>query len=168
MSAITARKSKKKIADSWDDEPSSSSEDEELPSPENQAQTTTTSPPRQRAPSPVYEPPPARRGKHTDHTPEFILDSTKYAGPSAAFMRGGAALHDSQGFRSSSGEEKRPEKTTAAAKRLIAQGIGVRVKTSAEEREYQKAQVENERRRRSEERRRVEESERAKVSVWED
>lgn len=83
-------------------------------------------------------------------------------------MRGGAALHDSQGFRSSSGEEKRPEKTTAAAKRLIAQGIGVRVKTSAEEREYQKAQVENERRRRSEERRRVEESERAKVSVWED
>lgn len=70
------------------------------------------------------------------------------------------------------GERRRPEKTDAVARRLIAGALGVRVKTTAEQREFDKALREKEKKRKEEERRRAREEEerkeRAKKGVWED
>lgn len=74
---------------------------------------------------------------------------------------------------SSSGSPKRPEKTDAVARRMIAGALGMRVpKLSEEQRAYDKAVREKERKRREEEqekeRRRQIEAEKAKQSAWED
>lgn len=69
--------------------------------------------------------------------------------------------------------EKRPEKTTAVAGRLIAGALGVRVpKRTDEEREYDKAMREKERKRRNaekaQEKKEAEEAEARKKAVWDD
>lgn len=69
--------------------------------------------------------------------------------------------------------ERRPEKTDAVARRMIAAGLGLKVpKQTAEQKEYQRSIREQERKRRdkerAEEQRRKDEAERAKAAVWED
>jgi hypothetical protein len=69
--------------------------------------------------------------------------------------------------------DKRPEKTTAVAGRLIAGALGVRApKRTDEEKEYDKAMREKERKRRTEEkereRRDKEETEARKNAIWND
>lgn len=71
------------------------------------------------------------------------------------------------------GPDKRPEKTTAVAGRLIAGALGVRApKRTDEEREYDRAMREKERKRRNEERERekreAEAREARKKAVWDD
>lgn len=68
---------------------------------------------------------------------------------------------------------KRPEKTDAVAKRMIAGALGVRApKKTEEQRAYERVVKEKEIRKRKEEKeeaaRREEERERAKAAVWED
>lgn len=68
---------------------------------------------------------------------------------------------------------RRPEKTDAVARRLIAGALGVRApRPTEEQRAYDRAVREKERRRREEEReaerRRKEEAERAKAAIWDD
>ncbi len=65
----------------------------------------------------------------------------------------------------------RPEKQTAVAGRLIAGALGVRApKRTEEQRQYDKAVRESERKKRDkareEERREIEEAERAKKEIW--
>ena len=67
----------------------------------------------------------------------------------------------------------RPEKTDAVARRMIAGALGVRPpKKTEEQREYEKAMMEKERKKRSRERESREaavmETERAKAAIWED
>lgn len=69
--------------------------------------------------------------------------------------------------------EKRPEKTTAVAGRLIAGALGVRApKRTDEEKEYDRVMREKERKRRTEEkereRREKEETEARKKAIWDD
>lgn len=69
--------------------------------------------------------------------------------------------------------DKRPEKTTAVAGRLIAGALGVRApRRTEEEREYERAVRERERKRRTEEkereRREEEQREARKKAVWDD
>jgi hypothetical protein len=69
--------------------------------------------------------------------------------------------------------DKRPEKTTAVAGRMIAAGLGVRApKRTDEEKEYDKAMREKERKKRTEEkereRREKEETEARKKAIWND
>jgi hypothetical protein len=75
--------------------------------------------------------------------------------------------------RGSASLDKRPEKTTAVAGRLIAGALGVRApKRTEEEREFDKAMREKERKRRTEEKEREkrekEETEARKKAVWDD
>ncbi|KXT15144.1 hypothetical protein AC579_7919 [Pseudocercospora musae] len=77
---------------------------------------------------------------------------------------------DSVGYR---GGEKRPEKTTAVASRLIAAGLGQKApKRSKEQREYDQAMKVQEKQKRdqarAEEERKRREAERAKKAVWDD
>lgn len=65
--------------------------------------------------------------------------------------------------------ERRPEKSAAAASRMIAGALGVRPpKMSAEQREYERVVRERERKRREGEKERVREEERRRAAVWED
>ncbi|KAI0888658.1 uncharacterized protein GGS22DRAFT_152102 [Annulohypoxylon maeteangense] len=71
------------------------------------------------------------------------------------------------------GERRRPEKTDAVARRMIASALGVRApRPTEEQRAYDRAVREKERKRREEEReaekRRKEEEDRAKAAIWED
>ncbi|KAI0387497.1 hypothetical protein F5Y04DRAFT_5489 [Hypomontagnella monticulosa] len=71
------------------------------------------------------------------------------------------------------GGARRPEKTDAVARRMIASALGVRAPRATEEqRAYDRAVREKERKRREEEReaekRRKEEAERAKAAIWND
>ena len=75
--------------------------------------------------------------------------------------------------RGSSSLDKRPEKTTAVAGRLIAGALGVRApKRTEEEREYDRVMREKERKRRTEEKERekreAEAREARKKAVWDD
>ncbi|KAI1386180.1 uncharacterized protein F4822DRAFT_431054 [Hypoxylon trugodes] len=68
---------------------------------------------------------------------------------------------------------RRPEKTDAVARRMIASALGVRApRPTEEQRAYDRAVREKERKRREEEKeaekRRKEEAERAKAAIWED
>lgn len=69
--------------------------------------------------------------------------------------------------------DRRPDKTTATASRLIAAGLGVKApKRTEAEREYDRVARETERKRRDKEREEVrradQESVKAKQAVWED
>ncbi|KAK6957411.1 hypothetical protein Daesc_000196 [Daldinia eschscholtzii] len=73
----------------------------------------------------------------------------------------------------SNSANKRPEKTDAVARRMIASALGVRApRPTEEQRAYDRAVREKERKRREEEKeaekKRKEEAERAKVAIWED
>lgn len=75
--------------------------------------------------------------------------------------------------RGASTPDKRPEKTTAVAGRMIAGALGVRApKRTDEEKEYDRAMREKERKRRAEEKERekreAEEREARKKAVWDD
>ncbi|KAI1412179.1 hypothetical protein F5Y13DRAFT_163820 [Hypoxylon sp. FL1857] len=88
------------------------------------------------------------------------------AGSPSSFSPPGSPASDSSGTR-------RPEKTDAVARRMIASALGVRApKPTEEQRAYDRAVREKERKRREEERevekRRQEEAERAKAAIWED
>ncbi|PHH65816.1 hypothetical protein CDD81_1185 [Ophiocordyceps australis] len=70
-------------------------------------------------------------------------------------------------------ESKRPEKTDAVARRMIAAGLGIKApKQTEEQKAYQKAVREQEKKRRdrerAEEQKRRQETERAKAAMWND
>ncbi|KMU86238.1 hypothetical protein CIHG_04026 [Coccidioides immitis H538.4] len=136
------RKSKSKVADSWEDESVSSepSEDEK----DEKATNATSSPQGQ-----TY---------HSD-VPSFAASSTpQWSSP------------DPRNPHSDS-PRRRPEKQTAVASRIISSALGVRAKRTEEQKAYDRAMFENERRKRERERelarQRREDEEKAKQAVWE-
>jgi hypothetical protein len=70
--------------------------------------------------------------------------------------------------RDSSAITKRPEKSTAAVRRMLAGSLGLKIRPSEETKKFERAQVANERKKREDEKRRVEEEREARRSVWED
>ncbi|KAJ9131549.1 hypothetical protein NKR23_g11706 [Pleurostoma richardsiae] len=141
----------KEIADSWEDEDVSSSSDEEAGT-ESRASTSaqegTTAPP----PTPL---------------------SPNYS-PSRSFSPISSPVSQNVGQNTDvSGERRRPEKTDAVARRMIASALGVKVpKLTEEQRAYDKAIKEKERKRREEEKaaekRKEVEAEKAKAAIWDD
>ncbi|MDA4132887.1 MAG: hypothetical protein OK454_07160 [Thaumarchaeota archaeon] len=144
-SAAKPPKMKKKVADSWEDEDvSSSSEEESSPGGQEDKSIPSAPPPTPR--SPTYDP----AGGFASLSPPPLP-------------------HGSDG----AGSARRPEKTDAVARRMIAGALGLKTpKMTEEQRAYGKAIEEKERRRRAEERaaekKRQEEAERAKKAIWED
>ncbi|CAI6275525.1 unnamed protein product [Periconia digitata] len=170
-----AKPKSKPVADSWDDDASSGSETEteegssSLPSSVSRSSTTDNNPL-----SPVSSttsaadmpcpPPPTPASPvsfdYPDNSPYPVMGASD-----GVRGRGGSG--------SAGGFDKRPEKTTAVAGRLIAGALGVRApKRTAEEREYDRVMREKERKRRDEERNREKAEQQAaeerKRSIWED
>jgi hypothetical protein len=163
-SAVT--KPKKAIADSWDDEDLSGSDTET-----ESGECGATTPPSHQA-NPIAPPP----TPSSPTSPSLLRDSryNNQAYDDDTIDPWVAALHGSPPQPSLSSDRlKRPEKTDAVAKRLIAGALGVRApKKTEEQREYDRAIREKEQKRREAERetqrKAKEESERAKAAVWGD
>ncbi|KAG5984790.1 hypothetical protein E4U55_003155 [Claviceps digitariae] len=136
-------KPKKKIVDSWEDDDESSNSDEEL------------RPPAVNSPVASSTPPPAAFEASYGSVPSW-----NHATDGPNLPRGGDLT-------------KRPEKTDAVARRMIAAGLGLKApKQTEEQKAYQKSVREQEKKKRDqekeEEQRRREELEMAKAAVWED
>ncbi|KAH7031320.1 uncharacterized protein B0I36DRAFT_363028 [Microdochium trichocladiopsis] len=155
----TGSKSKKKpVADSWEDE-SSDEEPMSASALQSPAIVSTTSDKQG-----VSAPPP------TPNSP---------ANPPNAPWHGQAPglsnmLHPlGGGYADSAAAARRPEKTDAVARRMIASALGVKApKATEEQRAYDRAVREAEKKKKEEEReaerKRAEETARAKQAVWED
>ncbi|KAJ3475122.1 hypothetical protein NLG97_g9566 [Lecanicillium saksenae] len=141
------KKSKAKeeeVADSWEDEDVSDTDD------------GPTTPKASAAAEAPAAPPPTPASPADLGPPEDWCNPDKWAVSS-----------------SSSREGRRPEKTDAVARRLIAAGLGMKApKQTDEQRAYQKSVREQERKRRDQEKaeqqQRVEASEKAKAAMWDD
>lgn len=153
----TAKTSKSKVkepvADSWEDEDLSSDSDDE-------AQKDSTKEESQRLPSP---PPP---------TPASPSRGNK-AGQDRPWPTPGDPSATYTGMRSSTTEQRRPEKTDAVARRMIAGALGVKApKLTDEQKAYDRNIREQERKRKEEareaERKRQEDAEKAKAAIWDD
>ena len=151
-------------AESWEDEESNSD-----------AEAGTATPVHQVTSSDLPGPPPP-----TPSSPSFSSDKTAKGLPYQTFPPFGFDgapndLGDSTQSHSTrgGGEQRRPEKSTAVASRLIAAGIGQKApRRTQEEREYDQAMKVQEKKRRdkakAEEERVNAEKERAKRAIWED
>ncbi|KAM0325492.1 hypothetical protein ACHAQA_007479 [Verticillium albo-atrum] len=146
-------KAKKPVADSWEDEDDddSSASDSEAPAPPA-------------TDSGAKAPPP---------TPISPTHQSSGSTRQWASMGGGASDAGPRSPLSPDSERRRPEKTDAVARRMIAGALGVKApKMTEEQRAYEKSVREQERKRRDAEREREkrerEEAERAKLAVWED
>ncbi|KAI0848355.1 hypothetical protein F5Y00DRAFT_91579 [Daldinia vernicosa] len=143
------------VADSWEDEDVPSDTEPQFPAP---AQSQSPVSPSVEG-SGFTAPPP------TPSSPSYSAGT-----PPWQSIPGGGGGGSSE---SSGAEGKRPEKTDAVARRMIASALGVRApRPTEEQRAYDRAVREKERKRKEEEReaekRRLEEAERAKVAIWED
>lgn len=142
-SAPSTTKSKETVADSWEDEDLSDSGDD--------TQEETTS-------KPVV----ASAPRPTSVSPTYAADTAWTSAPDST----PASPRATESAR-------RPEKTDAVARRMIAAGLGLKApKQTDEQKAYQRAVREKEKKKREDEKRdehrRREEAAKAKASVWED
>ncbi|CVK99597.1 uncharacterized protein FMAN_02427 [Fusarium mangiferae] len=139
------KKTKKAVADSWEDSDSDSGSDAEPEAePESNKPTPTTTP----------APPPP--------TPMSPVGGLPWESSSG-----------SPGHRAGADPDKRPEKTDAVARRMIAAGLGLKApKQTEEQRAYQRSVREQEKKRREqekeEEKKRQADVEKAKAAIWDD
>lgn len=146
--ATTKPKPKKeKVADSWEDEDLSS-----------ESETEDT------------QPTPSEVGSDGTSAPPPTPSSPSQGQRSFSPLDSPAGYHISS---DSSSPAARPEKTDAVARRMIAAGLGLRAPRQTEEQKvYDRAVREKERKRREEEKatqkRKEEEAAKAKAAVWED
>ncbi|KAJ4270056.1 hypothetical protein NW762_001729 [Fusarium torreyae] len=141
--AAKNKKAKEVVADSWEDFDSDSE-------PEGEAETESNKPTPCATPAP---PPP---------TPMSPVGSLSWTPPVG-----------SPGPRAGADPDRRPEKTDAVARRMIAAGLGLKApRQTDEQRAYQKSVREQEKKRREQEReeekKRQTETEKAKAAIWDD
>jgi hypothetical protein len=146
-----------KVADSWEEEEASSE-----PQPSNTTNTTTkqasdTAP----VPKSSYIP------------PHLKYRSAAPSPPSRSVTPPSRSTTPSSTAPSSTTSERRPEKTNAVAHRLIAGALGVKVpRRTEEQRAYDKAMREQEKRKRDQEReakkKAEEDAAKAKAAIWDD
>lgn len=141
------------VADSWEDE-DLSGEDTETDEPSKHKRNTSTAEDEDDGTSAPPPTPASPSGRY----PEDAFDNPyKSIQPSREQASGNRT------------PERRPEKTTSVAARMIAGSLGVRApKRTEEQREFDRAVKEKEKKRRAEEKERAEQEEKLKASVWED
>ncbi|UQC89437.1 uncharacterized protein CLUP02_14968 [Colletotrichum lupini] len=154
----STKNTKAPVADSWEDEDVDEDDDEEEEEAVKPQSDGAKAPP----PTPIS--PTYNAADRSFPNPYGSVDSVAGAGASSG---GGSSGQDAASSR------PRPEKTDAVARRMIASALGVKVpRMTEEQRAYDKAVKEKERKRREEEKaaekRRLEDAEKAKVAIWED
>ncbi|KAI9669883.1 MAG: hypothetical protein M1831_006918 [Alyxoria varia] len=164
---------KEKLADSWEDE-STPSSDEDIPASNVQngdgSLKSPKTPTTQGSDYPGPPPPTPASPRFTSHSRGLSKNVPVEGYSNIDFEQDGTGRSSS---RPSTSSNARPEKTTATASRMIAAGLGVKApKRTEEERKYDRAVRDNERRRREEakvaERLERERIERCKKDMWGD
>ncbi len=163
-----AKKKDSPVADSWEDEADDSDASDAESTPVADATTTSQNQTGTSAPPPTPMSPVAASSKRPFSpsalaTPGFTIPPFDSQGSGYSAPPSGGA----------GGPSKRPEKTDAVARRMIASALGMRAPRATEEQKaYDKAVREKERKRREEEkeRERVREEEAAKArqAIWDD
>ncbi|KAK6220527.1 hypothetical protein QIS74_06029 [Colletotrichum tabaci] len=146
---LAAKNVKEPVADSWEDEDVDDGEEEDREAAKPQTDGSKAPPP-----TPIS---PSYNTADRSFSPYGAADSSALGAPPPT---------DGDRIR-------RPEKTDAVARRMIASALGVKVpRMTEEQRAYDRAVKEKERKRRDEEKaaekRRLEEAEKAKAAIWED
>ncbi|KAL6898385.1 hypothetical protein GGI43DRAFT_93548 [Trichoderma evansii] len=171
ISTGKSKKSKEPVADSWEDEDVSDEEAEAAAAAEEQEEEegrdadAGMSTPSSLATPAVPPPTPASPlGYESPH--EWASLGSQSQSPMVTSTSG-------TGSGSGTPPARRPEKTDAVARRLIAAGLGIKAPRQTEEqRAYQRSVREQEKKRReeakAEEEKRKAETEKAKMAVWED
>ncbi|KAK4238396.1 coiled-coil domain-containing protein R3HCC1L [Achaetomium macrosporum] len=149
------------VADSWEDE--ADDDDEQAAD----AEETPTATPRQAGTS---APPPTPMSPVASNKRPFSPSALSGPGFSIPPFDGPG---DSLGESTTTGPTKRPEKTDAVARRMIASALGMRApKLTEEQKAYDRAVREKERKRleqeKEEKRKREEEIAKARQAIWED
>ncbi|KAK4165986.1 hypothetical protein QBC43DRAFT_24793 [Cladorrhinum sp. PSN259] len=164
-SKAAPKKKSARVADSWEDEAGSENDDENNAHSEpEETPIGTTFAGGTNAPPPT---PMSPVGKGQTFSPTALT---------APGMFSGLPSFDGPGGSTASGTSvaaKRPEKTDAVARRMIAAGLGLRAPRATEEQKaYDRAVREKEKKRREEEkeaaRKREEEAAKAKQAVWDE
>ncbi|GAB7325310.1 hypothetical protein MBLNU13_g09361t1 [Cladosporium sp. NU13] len=153
------------VADSWEDEASTTTKPKSVPT---AIPVSTPSPP---PPTPAS--PTVKTKTSAFDSPYQTLPPFGMSGSSDDARTGGSAARSQPSPRTTADPDKRPEKTTSTAARLIAAGLGQRApRRTEEERKYDQAMKVQEKKKRdaakAEEQRKKEELEKAKKSIWED
>lgn len=148
-----------KVADSWEEEEASSEPDPLKSTHTTVKQTSETAP----VPKSSYVPPHLKYRSAAPSPPSrSITPPSRSSTPSSGTTPSSTAS-----------SERRPEKTNAVAHRLIAGALGVKIpRRTEEQRAYDKAMREQERRKRDQEReakkKAEEDAARAKAAIWDD
>lgn len=164
--ATAAAAQKTKISESWEDETTSDKETSETPTESiTQADPAAQSEPTTTAPKPAT--------KSTYIAPHLKYRSAAPSPASPNRPERSATPPSRTSTPSSDRSDRRPEKTNAVAHRLIAGALGVRVpRRTEEQRAYDKAMREQEKKKRDQEReakkKAEEDAARAKAAIWDD
>lgn len=159
---IAPKSTKAEPAESWEDEDDSGTEED----------SGTSTPVRAVKSSDYPGPPPP-----TPSSPSFSSSKTTQGLPYQTFppygFDGVSEEHDDRSPVRRAGDDRRPEKSTAVASRLIAAGIGQKApRRTKEQREYDQAMKVQEKKRREQakvdEERKKMEKEKAKQAIWDD
>ncbi|KAI1767380.1 hypothetical protein GGR53DRAFT_463483 [Hypoxylon sp. FL1150] len=167
---VKSLKAAQQVADSW--------EDEEIESDAEDTGTGTTTDSQPLSPSLASDSPQIDKSglaapPPTPSSPSAQTPWQQPMSPASPPASGGDGRLGMGWGGDEEGGRKRPEKTDAVARRMIASALGVRApRPTEEQRAYDRAVREKERRRREEEReaerKRKEEVERAKAAIWDD
>ncbi|KAK4100855.1 hypothetical protein N658DRAFT_85200 [Parathielavia hyrcaniae] len=161
------KKKSSPVADSWEDEAEDDEDDdaETTPVATSTRHAGTSAPP----PTPLS---PVEHSKRSFPNPAPALSGTRFSIPPFDDA-GDYPSPSSSSTAAGGGPSKRPEKTDAVARRMIASALGMRApKPTEEQRAYDKAVREKERKRREEEkereRKREEEIAKTRQAIWDD
>jgi len=158
-SNLRPKKKAAPVADSWEeeaDEDDGSDTETEADSQNRLSQSKTEEPPEVPPPTPIS--PTASNIPIASYGPKGEeMKSDPYTSVQPSRERGTRT------------PERRPDKTTSVAARLIAGGLGIRAPKKTEaEKEYEKAMKEKEKKRKDDERKAKDDEQKVKASVWED
>ncbi|KAL2134778.1 hypothetical protein VTI74DRAFT_10852 [Chaetomium olivicolor] len=158
------KKSSSPVADSWEDE-ADDVDNDESPSAETPVAAKTN--------TGTSAPPPTPMSPVANTKRPFSPSALSGPGFTIPPFDGTSDYPDSPQSSSGGGPSKRPEKTDAVARRMIASALGMKApRLTEEQRAYDKAMREKERKRREEEkekeRKREEEIAKARQAIWDD
>lgn len=153
------------VADSWEDEEAWDPYDED-----KDEEATTPKPPSPPPPTPAF---PSEDALGASASSSSSSSTSLSSAAAAAAFWWEPETQPGPEAEADSSSARRPDKTDAVARRMIAAGLGIKApKQSEDQKAYQKALLHQEKKRRElekeEERRRREDAERAKAAVWND
>ncbi|KYK59254.1 hypothetical protein DCS_00384 [Drechmeria coniospora] len=165
------RLAKMEVADSWEDEDDEDDEDNEDNEDDEKDDRDCRGDEKRATAGSGTETPTAGSESILPSAPSRPTAASAYDGSDVPDWN--SSLAPAAGGRRDDKADRRPEKTDAVARRMIAAGLGLKApKQTEEQRAYQRSVREQEKKRREQEReqerKRREEAERAKAAVWDD